>query len=61
MLVHPCSACEKRQLIFPSQIEGVAATAEGRLSFSFTCWCGAAQTHVDGTPSPADSVAAVTA
>ncbi|WP_181407507.1 hypothetical protein [Nocardioides sambongensis] len=47
MFIHSCSSCEKRQLIFPSQIEGVAGS-DSTLSFSFTCWCGAPQTHLTG-------------
>lgn len=54
MFTHSCTACEKRQLIFPSQIVGVAGTPEGQLSFSFTCWCGAEQTHVDRPAVAAD-------
>ena len=39
MFVHECSACRRRQLIFPSQFSGVAAT-EGGVDVTFTCWCG---------------------
>lgn len=45
MFTHHCSACDRTQLIFPSQ--GVAATrGEGGIDFTFTCWCGARQTHL---------------
>ncbi|MGV3564677.1 MAG: hypothetical protein ACO1ON_15485 [Nocardioides sp.] len=45
MFTHDCSACDRRQLIFPSMIEGVTR-AEGGTQVSFTCWCGAPQTAV---------------
>ena len=37
-----CSACDKTQLIFPSQIIAVTNTDEAIL-VSYTCWCGSAQ------------------
>ena len=43
-----CSACDKTQLIFPSQITSVTNTDEGIL-VSYTCWCGSAQTWLTGT------------
>ncbi|NPC98284.1 hypothetical protein [Nocardioides sp. zg-DK7169] len=42
MFTHVCSACDKRQLIFPSQVTAVAAGAHGPVA-TFTCWCGATQ------------------
>ena len=49
-----CSACDKTQLIFPSQITAVTNTDEGIL-VSYTCWCGSAQTWLTGTRArPAD-------
>ncbi|WP_122816156.1 hypothetical protein [Nocardioides pantholopis] len=42
MFLHTCSACAKRQLIFPSQITAVAAGDHGPVA-TFTCWCGAEQ------------------
>ncbi|CAM3159358.1 hypothetical protein NODU109028_00620 [Nocardioides dubius] len=42
MFVHHCSACDRRQLIFPSQITG-AATQDGESGLAFTCWCGSEQ------------------
>ncbi len=43
VFVHTCSACERRQLIFPSQFTAVAAGEQGPVA-TFTCWCGAEQT-----------------
>ncbi len=48
-----CSACDRTQLIFPSQITGVANTDHGIL-VSYTCWCGAEQTWLTGTAAHAD-------
>lgn len=50
MFTHHCTACDKRQLIFMSQVSGVVPTAAG-VSFAFTCWCGADQSWT-----PADAV-----
>lgn len=44
MFVHHCTACSLRQLIFPSQITGLADSADG-VQLAFTCWCGETQTH----------------
>lgn len=46
MFTHHCSSCEKRQLIFPSQVTGVAHAPAGQLAYTFTCWCGSEQAHV---------------
>lgn len=43
MFTHHCSACDRTQLIFFSQVATVTSSAEGAVA-SFTCWCGAAQT-----------------
>ena len=43
MFVHHCTACERRQLIFPSQVTGVSKTDAGTV-MTLTCWCGAEQT-----------------
>jgi hypothetical protein len=57
MFDHDCTACGKRQLIFPTQITSVTNTAHGIL-IAFTCWCGADQTWMtgrrarNGTPVP---------
>lgn len=47
MLLHTCTSCAKRQLIFPSQITGLVNTEHGIL-VSFTCWCDAEQTILTG-------------
>ena len=47
MFDHECSACEKRQLIFPTQVTSVTNTDSG-IVVAFTCWCGADQTWVTG-------------
>jgi hypothetical protein len=56
MFVHHCTACSLRQLIFPSQITGLANTDDG-IVLAFTCWCGEPQTQVTGRRA-ADVVAA---
>jgi hypothetical protein len=43
MFTHECSACRRRQLIFPSQFTAARAV-EGGLAVTFTCWCGAEET-----------------
>lgn len=48
MFDHLCSSCEKRQLIFPSQITSIANTDAG-IEVAYTCWCGATQTWLTGT------------
>ncbi|MFS3127286.1 hypothetical protein ACLM5J_02665 [Nocardioides sp. Bht2] len=47
MFVHHCSACDRRQLIFPSQIKGTAELA-GEPGLAFTCWCGSEQVWLLG-------------
>lgn len=42
---HHCAACDRTQLIFASQVMSVAASENGP-ELTFTCWCGATQTHV---------------
>ena len=42
MLLHHCTACSKRQLIFPSQVTAVTGSDEGPV-VTFTCWCGEEQ------------------
>ncbi|NHC22766.1 hypothetical protein G6553_06200 [Nocardioides sp. IC4_145] len=42
MFTHVCTACAKRQLIFPSQVTAVAESEQGPVA-TFTCWCGAEQ------------------
>jgi len=47
MFDHHCTACDKRQLIFPSQVTSLVNTDHG-IVVAFTCWCGAAQTMTTG-------------
>ena len=42
MFTHDCTACERRQLIFPSMVTGVTRTDDAT-ALAFTCWCGAEQ------------------
>ncbi|TQK68276.1 MULTISPECIES: hypothetical protein [unclassified Nocardioides] len=60
MFAHTCTACHRRELIFPSQITGMESTEHG-IVVSFTCWCDAEQTMVTGvraTEAPATAPAA---
>ena len=50
MFDHKCTACAKRQLIFPSQITDMATTGAG-IVVRFTCWCGAEQSMLTGKSS----------
>ena len=47
MFDHHCTSCDKRQLIFPSQVTTMANTEHG-IVVAFTCWCGAEQSLVTG-------------
>jgi hypothetical protein len=47
VFAHTCSACHRRELIFPSQITGMDTTERG-IEVRFTCWCDAEQTMVSG-------------
>lgn len=47
MFAHTCTACHRRELIFPSQVTGMETTEHG-IVVSFTCWCDAPQTMVTG-------------
>lgn len=47
MFVHTCSECNRRQLIFPSQVTGMANTDDG-IVVGFTCWCGEPQAMLTG-------------
>ena len=47
MFTHTCTACDRRQLIFPSMVTGVVARETGA-AVAFTCWCGAEQTMNEG-------------
>ena len=60
MFDHNCTACAKRQLIFPSQVTSLTNTGHG-IVVAFTCWCGADQTMVTGraaTKAPSVTLAA---
>ena len=48
-----CSTCTRRQLIFPSQVLGVANDGHG-IHVTYRCWCGSAQVWTTGR---ADSAA----
>ena len=54
MFDHHCTACAQRELVFPSQVTGVANTVHG-IVVSFTCACGAHQTLVTGRKATAAS------
>jgi hypothetical protein len=53
MFTHHCTACDKTQLIFLSQVTDFAGTDRGT-AVTFTCWCGAEQTWV-AAPRPTDA------
>ena len=56
VFVHECTACRKRQLIFPTQFVRVDGE-QGRPVATFECWCGAEQRAAVGwTPSPKSDV-----
>ena len=57
MFTHHCTACDKTQLIFFSQVTGLADTDHGT-AVTFTCWCGAEQTWVAAQRSTDARVAA---
>lgn len=47
MFDHHCTACDRRQLIFPSQVTGLVNTDHG-IVVGLVCWCGAEQSLVTG-------------
>ena len=51
MFDHHCTVCDRRQLIFPSQVTSLANTDHG-ISVAFTCWCGAEQSMLTGRREP---------
>lgn len=57
MFTHHCTACDKTQLIFISQVTGLADTDHGT-AVTFTCWCGSEQTWVAAPRSTDARVAA---
>ena len=58
MFDHHCTACDRRQLIFTSQVTSLVNTDHG-IIMAFECWCGAEQTLLTGRT--ADSREAVAA
>jgi hypothetical protein len=63
MFDHYCPACEKRQLLFASQITGIVNDEQGVVVL-LTCWCGepaAVRTgkavQTGSTPTPAHALA----
>jgi hypothetical protein len=59
MFAHHCTACDRRQLIFPGQVDRIDNTDHGMV-VGFRCWCGSEQTAVtgSGTRRPLGSYAA---
>lgn len=55
MFTHTCSACHRRELIFPSQVTGMENTDQG-IVVTFTCWCDAEQTMITGVKAPRAAV-----
>ena len=49
-----CTACDKRQLIFSSQVTSFTNTDHG-IVVAFTCWCGAEQSLTTGRAAAAAS------
>jgi hypothetical protein len=47
MFDNHCTACDQRQLIFPSQVTSMSNTDHG-IVVTYTCWCGAEQTMTTG-------------
>ncbi len=60
MFDHKCTACDKRQLIFPGQVTSLVNTADG-IVVTHTCWCGAEQTWVTGKAASTRTAAALAA
>jgi hypothetical protein len=60
MFDHQCTACDKRQLIFPSQVTAMVNTDAG-IVVTLTCWCGADQTLVTGKKAVSTSKVALAA
>jgi len=47
VFAHHCTACDRSQLIFASQVTGLVNTDHG-IVVSFSCWCGSEQSLVTG-------------
>ena len=60
MFTHHCTACGRRELIFPSQVVGLENTDQG-IVVRFACWCDAEQTLLTGADVPAPATPAVAA
>ena len=60
MFDHTCTECERRTLIFPSQVTSLANTADG-IVVGFTCWCGAEQTMLTGKAAARERAVALAA
>jgi hypothetical protein len=48
VFAHHCTACDRTQLIFSSQVTGLVNADHGIVA-SFRCWCGSEQSLVTGT------------
>ena len=47
MFAHHCTACDRRQLVFPDQVTGLVNTDHG-IVLGYRCWCGSEQRLVAG-------------
>jgi len=57
---HHCTACDRTQLIFSSQVTGLTNDELG-IAVSFRCWCGAEQATLTGKGARLARTAAVAA
>jgi hypothetical protein len=59
VFTHHCTACDRTQLIFPSQVLSLTAVAGG-YEIAHECWCGATQVEFvqSGRPAVREVVAA---
>ncbi len=60
MFDHKCTACGKRQLVFPGQVTSLVNTTYGIL-VSHVCWCGAEQKWVTGRAATGRATTAIAA
>ncbi|MEX0426338.1 hypothetical protein AB3X52_01815 [Nocardioides sp. DS6] len=60
MFQHHCTACDRTELIFPSQVHSLANTERG-IEVRFECWCGAEQVMLTGRHVPSRQSAAADA
>ncbi|GAB3259534.1 hypothetical protein GCM10027425_22020 [Alteromonas gracilis] len=49
MFTAHCPACQKRSLVFPSQVSRWGKDSDGSLTARYNCWCGKDQTHFFAT------------